>query len=510
MDEWMSGWQKPGWEQDYQYAISIITVVLCFIGIFGNIALFCFAFSLRVRLYSFSIYLALLAAANILVVIMEGLDDFLEVLIPWDWLLFRDNVWGCKFYELFFKFGKLVASWSVVAMCIDDYIYNCHVSRRDDLCSKRNSEPVVFVIIFASFLLSVPYLVIRDVGNGTLPARCQIKHPDGNAIFDVIIVEMLLIFIIPVILSGLFTMRTMTYVKNAEDVDNSSRKWDKLTASVLAISLLFMIALTPSGILTTIIRIMEHGFKETYATFYTESPIIRAIHLAFRTWRLIFYALPWAPYLCIMYRDECCCRKKYKPSEDKFYRSEVRPYIISNPPTLNRQLDQPDGLDFGSRTMTNPLHIPRATVSNTSTLQATYNSIQTPNHPSSPPSYKPIPAKRETTAIQTKTKSNKTKKKDGVPTFPADDQSDPDPDTNPYSNDNGWTETSDFDWQYNTRHYKLDTRNKYPDVWVFSTQPSPIAPGGKPGGMAPNAKRERNGMFRKQWVNLEQSELSNV
>ncbi|XP_007667551.1 B1 bradykinin receptor [Ornithorhynchus anatinus] len=241
-----SGW----WEVLYE-GLPPTLIVIFFFGLVGNIFVLSVFLLHKNRLTVAEIYLANLAAADLIFVI--SLPIWAKTIKnKFNWI-FGES--GCRGINGLIKANLFTSIFLVVAISLDRYWALVHTITSRRKRSRRRAQIICAVIWFAGGLLSIPTMVFRSVKH--LPdlnvSACILDFPSPSWNNYKIIFLSVLGFVLPLLAIVFFNYQIITSLWGREDSKlkrSGEPKDSKATTLILTLVVIFLLCWTPYHLLS--------------------------------------------------------------------------------------------------------------------------------------------------------------------------------------------------------------------------------------------------------------------
>lgn len=234
----------------WMYMSPIVFVV----GIFGNTIIIILMRSKKLQGTTSSVYLPLLAIADIATLMFGIIPEWLE---HCNIVVMKElNQWVCKFEKFLFYTASDCAIWILVAFTFDRFIAVCFPLRKLSLCRKKNAMITCIVILCSAVAKNFHVYWTRGSEydeEGNVVKNCG--RPDPYAQFELYVrpwIAFTLVSAIPFIVifsCNVFIIKTLLEAQKMRASSSGSKTFTQTTMMCMSASLTFLVVVTPSIIL---------------------------------------------------------------------------------------------------------------------------------------------------------------------------------------------------------------------------------------------------------------------
>ncbi|XP_047467364.1 B2 bradykinin receptor-like [Mugil cephalus] len=244
------------WPIEWHYLASYwYILVICVLGIVFNVFVLTVLCLHKKACTAAEIYLSNLAAADL--PLLSALPFWAQYVVKvFEWPFGRGL---CKMVNVFMIMSGYCSIYSLVLISIDRYLALVFPLSHERLRRPLLAKVGCLVVWVLSFVLSVPDLIYRDVkiysDNSTV---CTINYPNYATEMGCEIMQIMLIFIIPIFIISFYSLKTFQALRNRpiEGVSVQKRA-KKATLLIVAALLVFLICWIPFHMMV-IIYILEN------------------------------------------------------------------------------------------------------------------------------------------------------------------------------------------------------------------------------------------------------------
>lgn len=142
---------------EQQVVTIFLTVVICLVGIAGNIMVVLVVLRTKHMVTPTNCYLVSLAAADLIVLVAAGLPNISDVVAFWIY-----GYTGCLCITYLQYLGINVSSCSITAFTIERYIAICHSMKAQFLCTVSRAKRIIAAVWVFTSLYCIMWLFLVD------------------------------------------------------------------------------------------------------------------------------------------------------------------------------------------------------------------------------------------------------------------------------------------------------------------------------------------------------------
>uniref|UniRef100_A0A8C5G9G1 Thyrotropin-releasing hormone receptor n=1 Tax=Gouania willdenowi TaxID=441366 RepID=A0A8C5G9G1_GOUWI len=142
---------------DEQVITIFLTMLICGVGIAGNIMVVLIVLRTKHMVTPTNCYLVSLAVADLIVLLAAGLPNISDVVAFWVY-----GYTGCLFITYFQYLGINVSSCSITAFTIERYIAICHSIKAQSLCTVSRAKKIIAGVWIFTSLYCTLWLFLVD------------------------------------------------------------------------------------------------------------------------------------------------------------------------------------------------------------------------------------------------------------------------------------------------------------------------------------------------------------
>ncbi|XP_064608422.1 lysophosphatidic acid receptor 6-like [Liolophura sinensis] len=198
-----------------------LSIIVVLIGLVGNSFNFILFSTVRYRLFSFAVYVRILAVSDSFVLLVNIIEEINSNVL--NGIFFTTRVL-CNLSLFITFFGKLLSSLLVIAVAVDRYIAVVYPLHRNVLCTLRraNAVSVCLVLLSASLCLTAVIWheaevdnnsVIMNKTNGSGDSTCPNFESEVFDLYGTVI-QLLFVIVGPVCVVSLLNVRVLWAVKS--------------------------------------------------------------------------------------------------------------------------------------------------------------------------------------------------------------------------------------------------------------------------------------------------------
>ncbi|XP_041953890.1 thyrotropin-releasing hormone receptor-like [Alosa sapidissima] len=143
---------------ELQVITILLTLLICGVGITGNVMVVLVVLRTRHMLTPTNCYLVSLALADLVVLLAAGLPNVSEVVASWVY-----GYWGCLLITYLQYLGINVSSGSITAFTVERYIAICHSIRAQLICTVARAKRIIAAVWLLTALYCTMWFFLVDV-----------------------------------------------------------------------------------------------------------------------------------------------------------------------------------------------------------------------------------------------------------------------------------------------------------------------------------------------------------
>ncbi len=332
-----------------------IGLCLAGLGLIGNILGARMMTSTRLQSYSSAVFVAALVLSDLVVMTVEALDDFAEVVpnVTAGELLYGNNDWRCRVTTFVYQTARTISSWLIVALSIEMCLVGSDPARSKGVYLQSRAAYVTMAVCLISIAACFPFLVITIAGG---PDTCTSKY---NLFFDTYkdpVINITVTGIVPMcflivsttkyfISHGLTRNGTIAATEEEIQAQENYVK-PQFSRAILFMTFMFIITTMPNVAIEMIHVIQKHKPTQQYSLSQDQ---LDQLYLVCRVLFLVNYTIKF--YLCVLFEPACSgsfgeiCRFGKMENKTKYSSSDyempvtnpVRSYYSSTNRTWRRQ-----------------------------------------------------------------------------------------------------------------------------------------------------------------------------
>ncbi|ELU18920.1 hypothetical protein CAPTEDRAFT_210401 [Capitella teleta] len=247
-------------DHEYVRIASYISLTLAGLGILGNVLAVKVMKHHELREYSCTVFYAMLAISDSIVLIFEAMDDVAFHLPDYTGfeLLYGSNAWRCRFGVFFYECSRVVSSWLVVALAAELCLVAFCPKLRPAIYSNDRALYVAMAILLVSVAGCFPFLVISSKLEED--GRCTSDYKTFFEVYQMFVLRCVAQAAVPFTFVTVCCLITVHALRNQE-AKKEGQSYDDAMASapvkcqaktlILASSVIFVLTVSPSTVVDT-------------------------------------------------------------------------------------------------------------------------------------------------------------------------------------------------------------------------------------------------------------------
>ena len=285
---WADGW-------NLMEICALIGLIIGFGGLFGNALLAWVANLTGMSYLSTSLFITAMAITDSTILIFHMLEDFGNILpnTTAEDILYGYSSWRCRISNFVYDWTSMLSSWCMVGITAELFLVQTFPHQRHLLYNSRRALYVVSSMMLIGLAGCFPVSVITW---SVEPGVCSSDYERFYYVYHNVVIQLFINGIVPVIIISLAlgkcaiahifakTEGTVTEV-NAEDntikiqdVDEPKAPPAHLTNAVVAITVVFVLTVTPYTALKAIVSLQKYDLT-SYVTPYNMTNAIAVVRL---------------------------------------------------------------------------------------------------------------------------------------------------------------------------------------------------------------------------------------
>ncbi|XP_069492179.1 thyrotropin-releasing hormone receptor-like [Ambystoma mexicanum] len=214
---------------EYKTISVFLVLVICGVGIIGNMMVVLVVFTTRDMRTPTNCYLVSLAVADLMVLVAAGLPNVSDSLAG-AWIYGHA---GCLLITYFQYLGINVSSCSITAFTVERYIAICHPMRAQTMCTVSRAKRIIAIVwLFTSVYCTLWFFLVDININKNQHLECGYKV-SRNLYLPIYLVDFAVFYVTPLfvatILYGLIG-RILFLSPMSPRVDNNTERWREKSA----------------------------------------------------------------------------------------------------------------------------------------------------------------------------------------------------------------------------------------------------------------------------------------